>query len=242
MRHKYLFLSTLTSTLTFCFAILAMTACTSNEIGNSKDVNPDAIYFDYEVWADETNPDVTVHLQYRMGGKNGTTLILDEPSRVRFDGEELKLDSAKVTGAYYELQKPTTSFAGKHTITFTDLNKKEYKEEFEFVPFTLDSLSPVMNRGDLVFTFKGLDSVDHLDVALTDTSFKSADINETETIKNGRLVISAERLSALVNGPINLQFYKEAVKPVKNGTKEGGRILIRYGLRREFELKDATNL
>ena len=241
MSRKILFLSTLTLTLTFCFALLAMTSCTSNEIGNSKDVNPDAIYFDYEVWADETNPDVTVHLQYRMGGKNGTTLILDEPSKVRFDGEELKLDSAKVTGAYYELQKPATSFAGKHTITFTDLNKKEYKEEFEFVPFTLDSLSLVMNRGDLVFTFKGLDSVDHLDVALTDTSFKSADINETETIKNGRLVISAERLSALVNGPINLQFYKEAVKPIKNGTKEGGRILIRYGLRREFELKDPGN-
>lgn len=222
--------------------MLAMTACTSNEIGNSKDVNPDAVYFDYEIWADETNPDVTVNLQYRMGGKNGTTLVLDGPSKVLFDGEQLKVDSAKVTGAYYEVQKPATSFAGKHTVTFTGLNKKEYKEEFEFVPFTVDSVSAVMNRGDLVFTFKGLDSVDQIDVALTDTSFQSADINETETIKNGRLVISADRLSSLVNGPIHLQFYKETVKPIKNGTNEGGRILIRYGLRREFELKDGGNL
>ena len=218
-------------------------SCTSNEIGNSKDVNPEAIYFDYEVWADETNPDVTVHLQYRMGGKNGTTLVLDAPSKVRFDGEEMKLDSAKVTGAYYEVQKPTGTFAGKHTITFTDHNKREYKEEFEFIPFTLDSLPAVMTRGDLVFTFHGLDSVDYLDVALTDTSFHSADINDTgDTVRNGRLVIPAHRLSALVNGPINLQFYKEAVRPVKNSTKEGGRILIRYGLRRDFELRDAGNL
>jgi hypothetical protein len=219
-----------------------MTSCTSNEIGNIKDVNPDAIYFDYEIWAEETNPDVTVHLQYRMGGKNGTTLVLDEPSKVLLDGEELKLDSAKVTGAYYEVQKPASSFAGKHTVTFIDLNRKEYKEEFEFVPFMLDSLSPVMHRGDLVFMFKGLEPVDVIDVALTDTSFTSADINDTATVRNGRLVISAERLSAVVNGPINLQFYKDAVKPIKNGTREGGRILIRYGLRREFELRDAGNL
>ena len=215
-------------------------SCTSNEIGNSKDVNPDAVYFDYEISADETSPDVTVNLQYRMGGKNGTTLVLDEPSKVMFDGEQLKVDSAKVTGAYYEVQKPAASFSGKHTVTFTDLNKKEYKEEIEFTPFTIDSISAVMHRGDIVFTFKGLETVDVLDVALTDTSFKSADINDTDTVRNGRLVIPAARLSALVDGPINLQLYKEVEVPIKNGTKEGGRILIRYGLRREFELKEPT--
>jgi len=219
---------------------LILFSCTSNEIGDSKDVNPDAVYFDYEVWADETNPDVTVNLQYRMGGPNGTTLVLTEPSKVLFDGEQLTVDSAKVSGAYYEVQKPTSSFAGKHTITFTDLNKKEYKEEFEFIPFTIDSLQPVMNRGDLVFTFKGLNAIDHLDVALTDTSYTSDDINDTDTIREGRLVIPANKVSSLKNGPINLQFYKEVEVPLKNSAAEGGRILIRYGLQREFELKDGV--
>jgi len=218
-------------------------SCTSNEIGNSKDVNPDAIFFDYKIWADESREEVTVNLQYRMGGKNGTTLVLDEPSKVMFDGEQLKVDSAKVTGAYYEVQKPFASFPGKHVISFTDLNKKEYKEEFEFTPFTLEPNVPeAMNRGDLVFTFKGLDSVDYLSVVLTDTSFTSADINDMDTVKNGQLVITADRLSALGNGPINLQFYKEVEKPIKNSTKEGGKLFISYGIRREFELKDATNL
>lgn len=238
MNRKLFFL--LTSA--FCFTMLAMTSCSSNEIGNSKDVNPDAVFFDYEISADETNPDVTINLQYRMGGINGTTLVLDEPSKVLFDGEQLKADSAKVTGAYYEIQKPMASFGGKHIVTFTDLNKKEYKEEIEFIPFTIDSVSPVMQRGDLVFTFKGLEPVDVLDVSLTDTSFTSADINDTDTVRNGRLVISASRLSSLVNGPINLQFYKDVEKPIKNGTKEGGRIVMRYSLRREFELKDAVKL
>src|SRR5688572_17926876 len=229
--------SALASALTFLFS------CTSDEIGNSKDVKPDAIFFDYRIWADETREDVTVNLQYRMGGRNGTTLVLTEPSKVLFDGEQLKVDSAKVTGAYYEIQKPFASFAGRHTITFTDLNKKEYKEEFEFTPFTLEPNVPAtMDRGDLVFTFKGLDSIDKLNVVLTDTSFQSADINEYDTVKNGQLVISANRLSALVNGPINLQFYKEIERPVKSGTREGGKLFISYGIKREFELKDAGKL
>lgn len=224
-------------------SIFFLFSCTSNEIGNIKDVNPDAIFFDYKVWADESRGEVTVNLQYRMGGKNGTTLVLDEPSKVLFDGEQLQPDSAKITGAYYEIQRPFASFTGKHTIAFTDQNKKEYNEEFEFTPFTLDPTVPgTMNRGDLVFTFKGLDSVDHLNVVLTDTSFPSADINDVETVRNGRLVIPSHKLSALVNGPINLQFYKEIEKPVKNGTKEGGKLFISYGLKREFELKDTTNL
>lgn len=227
-----LFFLILISTLTF------FTSCTSDEIGNSKDVNPDAVYFDYQVWADEDKEDATVHLQYRMGGKDGTTLVLDEPSKVLLDGEELKVDSAKFAGAYYEIQKPLDAFIGKHTISFTDQNKKEYREEFEFTPFTLEPDIPaVVTRGDLVFNFKGLNHVDYIGVLLTDTSFTSTDINDMDTVKNGQLIIKADRLSTLVNGPINLQFYREMENPLKSSTKEGGRLFITYGLKREFELK-----
>lgn len=224
-------------------SLLSFFSCTSNEIGNSKDVNPDAVFFDYEIWADEGKEDVTVNLQYRMGGKNGTTLVLDEPSKVTLDGEQLKVDSAKVTGAYYEVQKPFGSFAGKHSINFTDLNKKEYNEEFEFRPFTLEQDIPsTLNRSDLIFNFKGLDPTDVLSVILTDTSFASADINDIDTVRNGRLIIKANRLSALVNGPIHLQFYREQLLPLKKPTKEGGKFIITYGLKRDFKLKDAVKL
>jgi hypothetical protein len=232
------YLLTLTSVSTFFFF-----SCTSDEIGSSKDVNPEAVFFDYEIWAEEGKEDVTVNVQYRMGGKNGTTLVLDDPSKVLLDGEQLTVDSAKVTGAYYEIQRPVESFSGKHSITFIDVNRKEYREEFEFRPFSLDPDVPAtLNRGDLLFNFKGLDSIDYLNVILTDTSFNSADINDIDTVKNGRLVISAHRLSALVNGPINLQFHREVEKPMKNGTKEGGKLYIHYGLKREFELKAGANL
>src|ERR1044072_8148895 len=70
-------------------------SCTSNEIGNSKDVNPERIYFDYKVRGDERDSSVTLYLQYRMGGPNGTTLMLDTPAKVQLDSEVISVDSAR---------------------------------------------------------------------------------------------------------------------------------------------------
>ena len=212
-------------------------SCTSNEIGNSKDVNPDAVFFDYKIWGEEEKDEVTINLQYRMGGPNGTTLVLEDPSKVLLDGETIPADSARFSGAYYEVQKHLSSFSGKHIIVFIDVNGKEYAEEFEFIPFSLNPDVPeTLQRGDLVFNFHGLEPIDYIRVLMTDTSFTSDDINEIDTVRNGRLVITAERLSTLSNGPINLQFYKEVEKTVKSSTKEGGSWFMSYGIKREFVL------
>ena len=223
--------------LLFLLAPVLFFSCTSNEIGNSKDVNPDAVYFDYKIWGEEGKDDITVLLQYRFGGKNGTTLLLNDPASVSIDGMEIPTDSSKLTGAFYEVMSPLNNFSGKHTILFTDLNKKTYEEEFSFQPFTLKTEIPgQIKRSDLIFEMEGLEPVDYIRVFATDTSFESSGINRIDTVKNGRILISLADLVSLVNGPINLEFYKEDERPVKNGTKEGGVIAITYGLKREFEL------
>ena len=214
-------------------------SCNGNETGNSRDINPDAVFLDYKVWTEEDKEEVTVHLQFRMDGPEGTPLILHEPSKVTLDGELIPVDSARLSGAYYEAQKPAAAFAGRHTIVFTDGNGKEYREDFEFIPFKLSpDVPPVILRGDIVFNFSGLEPVDHIRVLMTDTSFTSDDMNEIDTVRDGRMLIHANKLSALSNGPINLQFYKEIEKPVKNSTKEGGTWFISYGIKREFVLID----
>lgn len=228
-------------TLLISFAIF-IAACNSNEIGNSKDVNPESIYFDYRIWAEEGKEDVTCLLQYRFGGKNGTTLVIEGPGKVELDGEAITVDSAKLTGAFYEIIKPINSFTGKHTITFTNPEKKQYKEEFTFQPFSLKTEIPeVLNRGELVFELEGLEPEDYVHIVATDTAFYSEDINQVDTVRNGRIVITREQLKNLTNGPITLQLYKEEEKPVKKSTKEGGRLFISYGLKREFELNDTSN-
>ena len=120
---------------------------------------------------------------------------------------------------------------GRHVLSALD-------QQFFYQPFKLKTKIPAtINRGDLAFDFLGLASEDYIRVILTDTSFMSKDIHEIDTVKNNRLIITADKLKNLTDGPITLQFYKEIEKPIRNGTKEGGRISISYGLQREFELR-----
>jgi hypothetical protein len=222
------------------FSIYFFTSCNSNEIGNAKDVNPESIYFDYKIWGEEGNNDVTIKLQYRFGGKNGTTLLLEEPSKVELDGEKLKADSSSFNGVYYEVQKPVASFIGKHTIVFTDMNKKQYKETFSFQPILLETEIPdTIQRSKIIFKFRGIESPDYIRTLMTDTSFTGEGINRLDTIyKNGFITIQQYEMEDLVNGPVQLELIREVDREVKNGTNEGGRLSITYTLRREFFLKD----
>ncbi len=221
------------------FCVYLLVSCNSSEIGNSKDVNPEAVYFDYKVWGDEEGSEMIVKLQYRFGGKDGTTLLLNEPSNVSFDDEPIEADSSKWDGAYYEVRRPVKDFDGKHTIIFTDLNRKQYKEEFDFRAISLAAEPPrQISRGDLVFELQGVDPEEYLHIMLSDTSFHSNGIDRIDTVKNGRLYISATDLGRLKNGPVRLEIYKEAEKKIKNLTPEGGLLSISYRVRREFELKD----
>mgnify|MGYP006899131288 CR=1 FL=1 len=214
-------------------------SCTSNEVGNSSDVNPETVYFDYKISGEEGNNDITVMLQYRFAGKNGTTLLLDSSSKVELDGERLKADSSKYTGAFYEIQKPVDAFAGKHTITYTDISGKTYTEEFEFRPISLLADVPeTLTRGDLQFEIGGLAATDYVHVMMTDTAFGSNGLSRVDTVKDGRLVIKKADLKGLVNGPVAFELAREEERPVKNGTSEGGRILISYRLKKDFLLKD----
>jgi hypothetical protein len=219
-------------------SLLFYTACISDDTPARKNVNPDELYFDYKIRGEEKDSNITVYIRYRMGGPNGTTLALSEPAKVQLDGEIITVDSAKLAGAFYDIQKPSKSFPGKHIILFTDFNNKEYNEEFEYKPFKLKTKIPaVINRGDLAFDFEGLEAGDYIRVAAIDTSFMSRDIHEIDTPKNGQLLIPADKLKNLISGPIILLLSKETERPVRNGTKVGGRIAISYGMQREFELK-----
>ena len=219
--------------------IVFFTGCTSNEIGYNKEVNPDAIYFDYNIWGDEEGGNVTVKLQYRFGGPNGTTLVLEEPAKVEFDGKLLEVDSSRMNGAWYEISKPVKDFDGRHWITYTDINKKQYKEEFDFNFFSLRKEPPKeIKRGDLIFELDGLEPKDYVRLLLTDTSFYSRGIDRLDTVRNGRVIITRQDLDNLKNGPVSLEFYCEDEKTLKQATREGGRLSISYGLKRVFELKN----
>lgn len=216
-------------------------SCKDDKTANGVDgnIDTDALYLDFKVWSEEGRENAVVKLQFRMGGPNGVAIVMKEPGEVLLDGEEIGPDSTRFDGAYYETVRPLMQFAGTHTIKFAGPDKKGYEAEFEFITFELDPGVPSqMDRDDLVFTFKGLNEKDVLRVWLSDTLFTSDDINDIDTVRNGRLVISRERLNNIANGPINLQFHREVELPLQNITNNGGRIYMTYALKREFYLVD----
>ncbi len=222
------------SFLFFLFSV-SFLGC-NNKKDKNYEADPETIWFDYQVTGGEGDDNLTILLQYRGGGEEENGIAAGE---VKLDGETIAADSTKMTGVFYELHKPLTAFTGKHSIVFTDINKREYKEEFDFKPIVL--LTPVndtVKRDELVFEFDGLDPEDHVRVLLTDTSYINDGINRVDKVLNGRLVITKSDLENLANGPVQLEFIREYERPVKNGTKEGGRLLITYSLKREFILKD----
>src|SRR5258706_7742840 len=150
-------MSRLNHLLLIFLSLILLASCTSNEIGSVKDVNPESIYFDYRVWGDEDAGFMTVRLQYRFAGPNGTTLLLENPAKAEVDGVAIKADSSKMNGAYYEVTRPVKEFTGQHTIVFTDVNGKQYKEGFSFQPLDLKTNIPkIVKRSDLVFDVSGL--------------------------------------------------------------------------------------
>jgi len=216
-----------------------LSGCADNESVKKKKADPDAIYFDYRVWGNEENSDITVRLQYFLENGNENTVLLQHPSKAEFDGAVLQADSSKMNGYYYEATIPLENFDGKHYIVYTDRNEKQYREEFEFPVISLKSEIPaVVSRKELVFELDGINPGEIIRVLLTDTAFYSRGIDRIDTIRNDSIIITPRDLENLKNGPVYLEIYKDDKWPLKETTKAGGRISLSYGLKRVFELKD----
>lgn len=220
------------------FIASLLVSCNSNEIAESKDVNPESVYLSYRVSGDEETEMATVKLQFRFGGANGTTLVLTDPAGVTLDGKQLTVDSSGFDGAYYEAMLPVADFAGTHTIVFTSYDGKQYEEKFEYpVMSFVQELPARVKRGAFNIELDGLRNNDRVEVVLTDTSYYSKDIARIDTVKNGRIHLSELDMENLSNGPIVLELIRQESRWLGNAPKEGGRIHINYGLKREFVLE-----
>lgn len=222
-----------------CILFLFVGCVNYEKRADDNSINPEAIFFDYNIWGDEESGNIIVRLQYRRGWLEGSALVLPQAARVELDGEALVPDSSKMNGAWYEITKPIGEFSGKHQIKLTDENNNEYVEEFDFSLLSLKSEVPrVINRNDLAFELDGLKREDTIQVLLTDTAYYSRGIDRIDTVQNGLIHISRADLDNVRNGPVVIEFYKDEEWALKDTRKAGGRIFISYGLKRVFQLTD----
>jgi len=201
----------------------------------SSGIDPQTIYHDYRITAEEDRENVTIVLQYR-DGEDGAPIGLDEALGVKLDGADLQPDSTRLSGAYYEAERPLADFSGNHTITLTDARNKVHKAKFRFQPFTLaEEIPERVPKKPFSIRLNNFPEGEAR-LVMIDTSFVSPDINEDIVIKNGEISIGNDKLANLAFGPVNMEIHFEETKPLKKISREGGRILISYSLRRQFEL------
>ncbi|HEY6955397.1 MAG TPA: hypothetical protein VI385_09140 [Flavisolibacter sp.] len=197
----------------------------------------DQVYFDYAVTAEEGDEDATCVFQYKYGGEEGRAMNI-EPAKVELDGKAVESDSAKLSGFFYEVQRPIDSFAGKHLVAFITPDGKEYRNEFDFTPFTIEGDLPerVKKKPFTIQLHNFPPGEKQVRLLLLDTAFESRGFNDLVPVLNGKVNINSEVLTTVKKGPVVLQLYSEQENPLKQKTLVGGKISISYGLKRQFEL------
>lgn len=230
---KNAFMKTSLATFIICSSIIfSVVACSSDEIGNSKDVNPETVYMDYAVNYSQGDDSVNCLLQYRFAGEDGTTLVLSHPSNVAIDGKEIPVDSAAFSGAYYEKKFAAKHFDGEHTIAFTDVNGTIHQEQFNFSHISCsDQIPASIGKEDWVIPFEGVSPGDVINVNISDTASATEDISINSEPGSNKLTVTGQQLEQLRNGPLQVKIYKSQLIPLLQPTKEGGKFIINYDIK-----------
>jgi hypothetical protein len=223
--------------LFFGFAAI-VTGCTNPDKINTH-INYDQLYFDYTVTGGEDNENVTCVFQYKYGDEEGKAVNV-EPAKTELAGQALEADSAKLSGFFYEVQKPIDSFADKHIIVFKTTDGKQYRNEFDFFPVALEGELPEsIHRKPFTIQLKNFPPTERsVRLLLLDTAFESSGFNDLVPVVKGKVNIDQYILASVENGPVILEIYLEQEVPLKQRTNAGGKISITYALKKEFELKN----
>jgi hypothetical protein len=214
---------------------LMITGCAS---GHNK-ADTSQVFFDYTITGREGDENITAVFRFREYDEEGDAFRLNDPATISLDGEVLLPDSSKITGYYYEVQKPADQFSGQHVIIFSDGSGNDFREEFNFIPPVLITLLPeTVKKDSLVLEFSGLEKEDFVRILISDTTYPGLGIDRLDTVRNGRLVISKDLISSLTPGPVLVEVIREQELPLKSRTKAGGRFRFVFMIKREFILTE----
>jgi hypothetical protein len=216
----------------FLSGMALFTACTSNEIGESRDVAQDKIYQSHSIRYTEGDPTAETYSQFRFAGLNGTTLVLSSPSQLQLDGEKINVDSSEYGGAYYKTTQPVAGFFGKHSFTFTTTDNKTYNNSFSFDAFKLVNVPATASKKQgllLPFETPVLKGDDYISVR-TVNSDSSFDISHNYADGNA-VKIPADYLKKQTGRELTLEASITRKIPLQQATSEGGTLQIHYTLK-----------
>jgi len=219
-------------------ATVMISSCASNEIGQSRDINQETIYQQYDVNYSESDNKTEVVAQFRFAGVNGTTLVLNEPSKFDCDGKTLSVDSSEFAGAFYKQEITGANATGPHRLVFTDIDRKKFDNNFTIEDFRLTDVPASMGKSaPLLIHFealplKGNDNIE-LRAGGTDSTFA---ITYAATDSGNVFIIPVEQLQRQKGKEISLSATLNRTIDLKEQAREGGLIQLTQ-LTKSFRVK-----
>ena len=126
----------------FPILILLTFGCRSCDTVESTKIAQSEIYQDYMVDASDSGTRVTA--TFRVSGSTGTTVDLDTPSKIEYNGRELGENLRSImTGTNYTFSSGV--FTGSHQFTYTNGEGKVFLNELSFEPIELVGAPAVIN-------------------------------------------------------------------------------------------------
>jgi hypothetical protein len=254
IRHRFFELPTLcpqTNSMIFSMRFLGIMAglsaglllagCNAGTLQREKkEPVSDGLFVDCQAIGYEERGDVTVRVQFRLGGPEGNPMMLEGPAEIYFDGKPMDTGSTKMTGSYYEAVFAAAETGKEHEIHYRDTKGMSFRDTFYFPFFHLSKELPetVSRENDLEISFSGFEKQGAVHAMLSDTSFSGRGIDRIDTVQNGLLKYSPQDLQTLKNGPVHIEFYRENEWVLRNKGFLRGRVYLSYNISREFELVD----
>lgn len=201
-------------------SISILSACQSNEVMESKNVNQQEIYQYYNVLYDLSDNTFYLNAEYRVAGRNGTTLVLSEPSDIRCNQNELKLDTYLLGGAHYVLSGNTSDFKGKLELDFIDYDKKVYKNAFTTYDIDVPQITNLSMKEptELTVSTDALQNDEKMWLRIQGDS-----IEHTIDMQSGKISITAEDLEGFrKKEKVYLQVTREKKGNLQAVTARGG--------------------
>ena len=210
-------------------SIILFSNCASTEVADSRDVNQQKIYQDYEVVYNEENGNAQAEAVFRFGGNKGTTLILSDSSNVKVNNNNMLGSELLFRGYVYEFfgfDEATTFFEFK----FTDTEGNQYVNGINVYPIDKinipDSIALYQNS-TVSWIGPSVQSGEQVEVIIEDMAGNQAKA-KTRIKGANEVLIQAENVTGLVEGTGNLYIRREINNSLKQSAEMGGTIKSLY--------------
>ena len=208
-------------------AAAVLVACDPAE--PSSDVNQDRIYTKYELIYDGTNNRTEPRASFRFGNATGTQLRLDNGAEVRFEGEELDLQTP-LNITFYNTTLDGLVEGG--TFTYVDGDGGTFRNEVRLRPISLPGTLPeIDNDQSYTVTWGGapVAAGEEVQLVLYRVSLDSRlAFASTDDRGDTSVTIPADQLRDVQPGDITVLLRRFTRSGTVEGTSAGGETIGEY--------------